>query len=94
MRTDVLLGLNNDLSIISGDFAVGTSDAQHVKHLVAIPQGAWKQAPLTGYGEAKLIAATFGNENKRAIQLQLDADGYRANNVTLSASGLEIKYDA
>jgi hypothetical protein len=94
MRTDILIGTDADLAIQDGDFSVGISDAQHVQHLVEIPAGAWKQSPLTGFGEAKLIAGVFGNEQKRAIQLQLQADGYRATDIALTSSGINIKFDA
>ena len=93
LRNDILMR-DDDLSIIGGDFEMGNSDPQHVYHIILNSKGSYKQFPLTGIGKSRFINAPLGAEQRREIQLQLQADGYRVTQLRLSETeGIQLKFD-
>ncbi|RMF45488.1 MAG: hypothetical protein D6751_07320 [Deltaproteobacteria bacterium] len=66
-----------DLQIANGDFVIGQSDLQNVELVVRLSPGNLKHEPLAGFGEERLINGNFDAAQRRALQLALEADGYR-----------------
>lgn len=63
--TDILLGLNDDLSIENGDFEVGDSLIQEVGVIIRLQKGELKSDPLMGPNLVRLI-----NSNIDAVALE------------------------
>lgn len=85
---DVILE-NNDLLIENGDFVIYESDSQHIELIVDSYIGHWKQFPLCGVG-IDLFYKSSGQQLalKRAIALQLEADGMININVSSNSNEL------
>ena len=49
MTTDFQL-INNDLTIVNGDFAIAESDNQHLYDIINSFPGWWKEFPQVGVG--------------------------------------------
>lgn len=85
----------DDLAIDGGDFLVGTSDPQHVYHILLNSQGSYKQYPLTGVGKPRIINGTFDGALRREIQLQLESDGIRLTSVVLDErTGINVEFES
>lgn len=85
---DIIL-LDNDLSIINGDFSVQESDSQHIELIINTYLGSWKQYPLCGVGITNFVNSS-GQQLalKRAISVQLEADGMKNVNITNNSSNI------
>jgi len=85
---DILLE-NNDLIIENGDFKIGESDQQSIELIIDSYLGHWKESPLCGVG-VDLFLNSSGQQLalKRAISVQLEADGMINVNVTSNSSEL------
>lgn len=92
MRTDILF-VGGDLGIVDGDWVVGASDPQHVQHIITVPQGGYKQFPLTGVGEARIVNAPITGALRRDIQMQLEGDGLRLINLQVDLGNQAIQID-
>lgn len=80
---------DNDYTFTNGDFVIKDSDTQHIQDLVFENVGAYKQFPLVGVGIIKYLNSSGAMLNlKRQIQIQLQADGYRVNNITFTNNDL------
>ena len=88
MRTDILY--TDDLQITNGDFEIGESDQQHIRHILEAMQGSYKQKPLLGVGIREYLNSPMDGELRRLIQLQLQADGYSAVNITSDGQNVNI----
>ena len=80
---DILLE-DNDLIIENGDFKIGESDQQSIELIIDSYLGHWKESPLCGVG-VDLFLNSSGQQLalKRAISVQLEADGMINVNVFL-----------
>lgn len=75
---------NNDLYTVSGDFAVGESDIQHVSDTIAAFPGWWKENPPDGVGIFKYLNSAGKIQFlQRSMKINLASDGYRADAVTV-----------
>lgn len=85
---DILLE-NNDLIIENGDFKIGESYQQSIELIIDSYLGHWKESPLCGVG-VDLFLNSSGQQLalKRAISVQLEADGMINVNVTSNSSEL------
>ena len=85
---DILLE-DNDLIIENGDFKIGESDQQSIELIIDSYLGHWKESPLCGVG-VDLFLNSSGQQLafKRAISVQLEADGMINVNVTSNSSEL------
>ena len=85
---DILLE-NNDLMIEKGDFKIVESDQQSIELIIDSYLGHWKESPLCGVG-VDLFLNSSGQQLalKRAISVQLEADGMINVNVTSNSSEL------
>jgi hypothetical protein len=76
---DVMLGADFDLLVEDGDFVMGNDEAQRAALIIATYPGNWKQFPLTGVGEARLLNGPMNGLLRRDITMQLQADGLNSN---------------
>ena len=90
---DIKLDDYFDLVIENGDFKVSSSDMQHIQLICITDLGHWKQFPLMGVGIQKYIASSGQQEAlKRAINIQLAADGYKVNQVLVKGTNEDFEY--
>ena len=84
MNQDFALS-NNEISIKNGDFVISESDNQHIADTLNAFPGWWKENPADGIGLFSYYNSS-GQEQalKRAIQIQLTADGYKVSNPQIS----------
>lgn len=83
--TDFTLDSNGDLLIEHGDFVLSYSDGMHQEHILRSYTGFWRNAPLVGVGIEQYLGATVNPaEIKRAITLQIAADGFQINSLDVS----------
>jgi hypothetical protein len=86
--TDVILDSNNDLLIKDGDFVFDESDLDHIQDIITSEPGEWKQWPEVGVGLKNYLNAdssiTETGSLRRKILMQLEADGYRVDKLTIS----------
>ena len=69
---------------VSGDFEISPSDTRSVQLILDSYAGHWKQFPLVGVGMKRKLSATGSTQLlSRAIKLQMKADGFRIDNVTI-----------
>lgn len=77
--TDFLLGDDDDLLIVGGDFAVGLSEEQHVNDILIDAPGSWKQEPTIGVDLINELNAPNGGEDinriRKTINVNLSLDG-------------------
>lgn len=93
MRNDILLNENNDVLIVDGDFVIGHSDQQHVKHIVEAFKGEYKSNPLVGFGVVGFLKRDdkIESEFKRDLKIQLENDGYVDSEIDLSEGFQSLK---
>jgi len=75
MATDILI----HEPFTNGDFTVGFSDEQHMKHVLLSSPGHFKNAPLIGVGIREQLNGPLTpkliEDLERQIKLHLEADG-------------------
>lgn len=92
VRKDLLLDSFGDLVIEEGDFAIGLSDMQHVKHIVEAQKGEFKEFPFMGFGvESYLKTNTNPLAFKRDLKIQLEYDSYKNTDIDLSKGFEQLK---
>lgn len=84
MREDVLFK-DGDLVFndTNSDVEIGPSDEQHIEDTISASPGNWPEHPADGVSLMSYLGAS-GEEQTlaRKTKIQLQADGYQANNVT------------
>lgn len=93
MRNDILLDENNNILIVDGDFAIGQSDQQHVKHIVEAFKGEYKFNPLVGFGVIGYLKRDemIESEFRRDLKIQLENDGYIDSEIDLAEGFSKLK---
>jgi hypothetical protein len=93
---DFTLDGDGDLLIEDGDFVLSHSDPTHQEHILKSYTGFWRNAPLVGVGINQYVGATLDPATiKRAIKIQLEADGYQVNGLDVAFKpALTIAIDA
>lgn len=83
--------LNNDLLCQNGDIAIAESDVQHIEDTINAFPGWWKNNPQDGVGIFQYVNS-IGQEQviKRAIQINLQSDGYSVSNPEVNVAGSTI----
>ncbi|PIF44928.1 hypothetical protein CLU96_1927 [Chryseobacterium sp. 52] len=87
---DLLLTEDYDLQIKNGDFVIGDSQEQSVELLLLSKQGEFKNNPEAG---CDILSAKNGIIERfldREIRVQLDADGFQLDNMSLTEKGIDI----
>jgi hypothetical protein len=87
---DFLLDEHGDLLIENGDFVIGESNHQHIELLLTSMPGDWKAHPETGVGLALAQNGIIDGFLKRTIAVQLEADGFKLENLEITDKGLII----
>ncbi|GIZ15311.1 hypothetical protein [Capnocytophaga catalasegens] len=87
---DILLE-NDDLQLINGDFFAGESQNQSVEMLLKSMQGEWKEHPEAGCGLEKAQNGVIDRFFARNIRVQLEADGFDIEKLTINEKGIELK---
>lgn len=87
MANDFLAGADGDLQIRNGDFVIGPGDEQHIEDYLLSAPGNFKESPHVGIAMQRHIdgghnARTLAALRKK-VQLQLQADGFRINNIDM-----------
>ncbi|WP_187477852.1 oxidase [Amniculibacterium sp. G2-70] len=93
MRKDILLNEQNEILIVDGDFVIGQSDQQHVKHIVEAFKGEYKSNPLVGFGVINYLKRDemIESEFKRDLKIQLTSDGYQDPIIDLTGGFEQLK---
>lgn len=90
---DIIIDDNFDLIIENGDFKVSESDQQHIQLICITAIGSFKNAPLMGVGIEQYISSSGQSESlKRAISVQLAADGYKVNEILTKGFNESFEY--
>lgn len=77
-RIDLKL-FENDLVVFNDDFQLVESDEQHIADTINAAPGWWKENPTDGVGIMKFLKGkNVQQEAARAIQLNLQSDGYNS----------------
>jgi len=94
ISNDLVLDLNNDLTIQDGDWSIGQSDDQNIEAILLAEKGQFYEFPLLGYGIKKRLYGPFDKltENK-AIREALKRDNYNVKVLNIEDSGIEVDAD-
>lgn len=87
--TDITLQ-DYDIEIANGDFKISDSQSQNVELILYSKQGEWKQHPSVG---CDILQAKNGSIDRfldREIRVQLDADGFQLERLSITEKGMEI----
>lgn len=86
-RKDILVSESDDLLIIDGDFVVGESSNQHIRHIIMGNAGDYPEKPKLGVGFQCYQHAPLTPETKakwqRLIQIHLISDGYDDRTISI-----------
>lgn len=85
-----------DLVTLDGDFVIGESDDQHVELILTATKGSFLQSPDLGVDLPNFINKqnTSSADLRRAINVNLLADGYKVQNLTIGNDGsFNIDYE-
>jgi hypothetical protein len=87
-RKDILVSELNDFLIANGDFIVGESDNQHIRHIFQGDAGDFAEKSLLGIGIQKHLNSPLTPESKailyRKIAIHLQADSYNASEIEIT----------
>lgn len=96
-RKDVLFKVDEnevyDLHIANGDFVIGVSDVQHVRHILEAEKGQYKQFPLIGAAIRRAINAAINSILFREVGIQLKSDGYTDYKITSGVDKSTLKIE-
>lgn len=88
--TDLLLTQDYDLEIKNGDFAIGNSQEQSVELMLMSKQGEYKLNPEAGCNILSAKNGVIGRMLDREIRVQLEADGFQLENLTITENGIDV----
>jgi hypothetical protein len=91
--TDIGLDDSEELTIISGDFIVAESTAQHQQQLLLNTKGDFKENPTVCVGALGYMDDEHFQGLIRAVNIEFTRDGMEVAEVTISPEGV-IKSDA
>lgn len=83
----------DDLIIKNGDFVIGESDNQHVKHILLAGKGEYKSNPELGVGIENMLSTEEPMEFLIEAKKNLEYDGMKVNNISFTEAGT-INVDA
>lgn len=87
---DFLYDAYHDLLIDRGDWLVGDSNDQHIQLLLTSMPGEWKENPEVGVGLSLSQHGAIDGFIKRNIAVQLEADGFKLENLQITDKGISI----
>jgi len=84
---DIALDSELELIVKDGDFDIIESDTQHIELILRAQLGSFKQFPLVGMGISNQLASSGMQQViKRNMSVQLNNDGYKVKNITLTGN--------
>ena len=84
---DLLLDATGDVAITAGDLAIGESNEQQQRLLLATTPGEWKAAPIRGVGVIGYLECPDNGQLARRIQTEFTADGMRVERINIDNNG-------
>lgn len=82
---DILLDDSGEIQIVNGDLKVGEADDQNVGFIFEGFKGEFRSTPALGFGaSARLKKIENPAQFKRDLKVELERDGYKTTNITLS----------
>lgn len=79
-----------DLETENGDFKISDSQSQNVELILYSKQGEWKQNPAVGCDILKAKNGVIDRFLDREIRVQLDADRFQLERLSITEKGMEI----
>ena len=90
---DIMLDHEKDLLLKNGDLVIDESDSQHIEHILLAAPGHYKMSPLVGCDITSRMKGNIDGRYKAKVALQLTADGYKVNRITIEQGILTIDAD-
>ena len=87
---DFQLDNNHDLKIANGDFVIADSTDQNVELIFRITPGELKEHLETGVAIDRAINGNVDRFLDRTIRVQMVADGYAIDKLTINEKGISI----
>ena len=87
---DILLDSDHDINIIAGDLLTGESTNQNVELIFLSTPGEWKEHIETGIAIERASKGNIDRFLDRTIRVQMEADGYEIDKLTITESGISI----
>ena len=95
---DFLLGDDEDLTIVDGDFEFGESTEEHQRDILLATKGSIRQFPAMGVGiRQELLNDASHDDLRRTIQMELERDGMGVERLRVDEDGfveIQAKYHA
>ena len=92
MMDDLLLN-DFDLEFENGDLVIGNSKDQSVQMLLLSAQGEWKEHPEAGADIRRAQNGVIDQFLERNIRVQLEADNFNLDKLTIDENGFQITGD-
>ena len=90
---DILLNNDFDLDFENGDLKIGNSKNQSIEMLLLSAQGEWKEHPEAGADIKRAKNGVIDQFLERNIRVQLEADNFNLDKLTISENGFQITGD-
>ncbi|MDR2361702.1 MAG: hypothetical protein LBD91_03135 [Prevotellaceae bacterium] len=90
----ILLDDTGELVIRNGSVAIGNTDEQSAKLLLAGAPGEWKEYPTTGIGIMRMQHGAIDRFLDRDIRVQLNSIGINVKTLSITEKGIEIAIEA
>lgn len=88
---DILTDDQEDLKIQNGDFVIGDSDGQNIKHLILAAKGEYKFDGLVGVDAQRLVKSSAGYDKLiRETRLQVKREGRQLKSVQINGSEINV----
>lgn len=84
---------DTDLQIENGDFVIGESDNQHVRHILTSDKGEYKSNPEIGVGIIQMLNDEVIDDFLIDAKKNLEYDGMTVNNISFLQDG-KLNVDA
>lgn len=78
---------SNELELANGDFKVGESTNQHVKHILISNKGEYKQHPELGAAMENMLNSEDAMDFLIEAKKNLKYDGMKVRNISFTSTG-------
>lgn len=86
---DLKIQLIKENGLITSGLVIDEVDYQNVDHLVIANKGEFKEHPILGVGAERYLKSVGRQEHlRREIAIQLEADGYKTKDISVSRTGI------
>ena len=90
---DILDDADGDILIQNGDIVHGPADQQHISDLMIAQKGHYSQSAAVGIGIESYMKGNTGEDLRREIKLQLEADGFNVKQILVNNGEISIDAD-